>query len=507
VTNEKLEELGRRLESTAFLFGAWRRRAACRALAEDLSVATVPLLARALNSHDDKVVATADAALRSLSDPAAIDALGALWFAGRDPVLGAMVAESGHVARQPLDVHLATAFKAGKRPELQADPSAAVRIVAGLLEDKDTVVKSGAQKCLRSLADPAAADALCELAIADPGVPAAVIVREKDYQPRDIGRRCLLFLLLGQVDRYFDLDFEFQHLRAEYRAADDGLRQRVGDVVRRSGDARLLGLFREVRRQKLASDLTEREAAIVLDVHARNKQWHDIFVLLFHIPLSSVVVALDILAKSGWAPGEKTEAALLAELQQVRAKVGKIPDAPPAPDVALGPVLGEWIERGRGDEFVRRDSKSLRATLARGTPPDAVAALAVAGRTTPGDVETARSHVHWLVRLACLALCELAPQFAFAEQPTGGEGGGMWVDQLAPALLDAAVYRRRAVALRPEQLDALQAALGKSGRAESQRLACGRLVEVLARHHLRHTIEVDERMSVEVSETAIEVEG
>ncbi len=510
MTKDKLEKLGRQLESNAFLFGRWRRRAACRALAADASAATVPLLAQALSSRDDKVVATADAALRALADPAAIDALGALWFKGRDAVLGAMVAQCGYVAREPLDVHLATAFKVGKEPRLGADPMGAVKIAVALLEDKDPAVARGAEKCLRALADPAAIDALCELTIAEPASPAAAIVREKDYQPKDIGRRCLLFLLLGQVERYFDLDFEFQYLRAEYRAADDGLRQRIGDVVRRSGDARLLGLFRAVRRQKLASELTEREAAVVLEVHARNKQWHDIFALLFHIPISSVVAALDILAKSNWTPEDRTEAALLAELQQVRAKVGAIPDAPPGPDVALGPVFSKWIERGRSGEFIRQDDKSLRATLTQGTPPDAVAALAalaLTGRATAADVETARTHVHWPVRLACLALCELAPQFAFAERPTGGEGGGMWVDRLAPALLDAAVYRRRAVALGPDRLDALQAALGRGGRVESPRLACGRIVEALARHHLRHTIEVDEKMSVEISETAIEVEG
>ena len=59
-------------------------------------------------------------------------------------------------------------------------------------------------------------------------------------------------------------------------------------------------------------------------------------------------------------------------------------------------------------------------------------------------------------------------------------------------------------------IGALQAALGvekspKDGHRKTGRWAWGRLVEALARHHLRHIIEVDEQMTVEIGETAIEV--
>lgn len=84
------------------------------------------------------------------------------------------------------------------------------------------------------------------------------------------------------------------------------LRQRIGEVIRRSGDARLIGLFRESRRRKLASELTECEAAIVIEMYARNRQWSDIFALLFQIPLASAVGALDVLGKSGWRPSPAT---------------------------------------------------------------------------------------------------------------------------------------------------------------------------------------------------------
>jgi cyanophycinase-like exopeptidase len=81
------------------------------------------------------------------------------------------------------------------------------------------------------------------------------------------------------------------------------------------------------------------------------------------------------------------------------------------------------------------------------------------------------------------------------------------MQRLGPAALDAATWRRRAVVLNPEQLGALQQALPEAGQARQPRSALGRMLAALAGHHLRHTIEVDEEMTVEISETAIEIEG
>lgn len=155
------------------------------------------------------------------------------------------------------------------------------------------------------------------------------------------------------------------------------------------------------------------------------------------------------------------------------------------------PLLGSWLRRSACRKLAENPSASVVPHLAEALHSD--------------DSE-ARTHQHWLVRLACLALYDVAPQFAFADMPTGGDGGGRWIERLAPAVLDAVVYRQRAVRLNPDQLGALQAALKVGRDRRDGRWAWGRLLEALARHHLRHTIEVDERMTVEIGETAIEVD-
>lgn len=392
-------------------------------------------------------------------------------------------------------------------------PLAVGHLVRALRSDDPEVART-ADSALCALKNEQAIEALCDIAISDPAGRAAEIARENDYQPANVSRRCVFFLLTGQVEKYLDLDFEFQHLRAEYEVAEESLKRRIAEFVRQSGDARLLGLFEQRRRSgpidKRAAELDEREAAVVLQVYARNSRWAEIFAMLFHIPLSSAMSALDALEKSGWKPENEQDAALLNELIRTRKDVGEIPAAPPDPDVALGTVLGKWIRAGREGDMASASAEELRRRVQEAAPPEAVAALSALsakGQVTPADIETARTHKHWPVRLACLALCEIAPEFAFSDAPVGGEGGGMWIDQLAPPILDAVVYRRRGIALNLDQVESLQTVLAGKGAKNKQRAACGRILCALGAYHLRHTIEIDEEMVVRVSETEIEIEG
>ncbi len=497
MNQQDIAKYGQRLDS----FLPWRRRSACRKLAENPSAKAIPYLAEALHSHDQEVHTIASAALHSLTDPGAVDALCALWVQGRDREVGRIIAERRYVARQPIEVRVLSALQTN-RLEIAGENAATIAPLVAARTDRDPTIAQRATTTLHSLTDPEAIDALCELAIAEPDGPVAAIAKEKDYQPQSISRRCVLFLLTGQLERYFALDFELQYLRAEYQAGDERLRQRISDVIRQSGDTRLIGLF---RRRKLASELIAREAEVVIDVYARNQQWSEIFALLFHIPPSNVVATLDVLRKAGWRPQHTVEATLLDELLAIRSTIGAIPAKFPLVAFMLGPVLSKWIEHGHSSEFLQQSPDTLRKTVDHASPPDAIAALTAlvtSGKITTSDIEKARTHQHWLVRLACLALCDIDPQSVFSDTSTNGDGGELWIDRLGTV---ASMIRRRAVSFNPDQLSTLQSAFGGETNQKDGYWVGIRLLEALARHHLRHTIEVDEQMTVEIGETDIEI--
>lgn len=468
----------------------------------------VPVLVDALTDDDGEIAERAGSALRSLTQQAAVDALCALWAKSRDNQLGDVVRECRYVAERPAEVQLLSALKAGIR--VHAKKPAGVRPLVLALADQDREIAGAARAALCRVSAPDVLDALCELAITDPAGPAAEIVREQHYQHSVVSRRCVLFVLTGQIERYLELDFESQNLRAEYEAADDALRQRIAQTVRQSGDTRLLGLFRTGAIRKRALDLSRQEAEVVVDVYSRNERWEEIFGLLFHMPIASAIEALRLLDGSGWRPDAAPDAAVLDELIASAQLVGELPPPPPPSELALGPVFGQWIARGQSGSFRSASVDALRQQLREGVPPDAVAALSALsarGVLSADDIEMARTHRHWPVRVGCLALCEIAPEFAFSDTPTGAEGGGMWIEMLAPPLLYSAAIECRALHLTPEQVEGLGVALASVDDVDTQRAACGRVLRALGAHHLRHTIEVDDEMIVNIEETDIEIEG
>lgn len=503
----ELRKAAARLECRVPLVGGAVRRAAARKLAADSGPAAVPILAGALSSFDPEVVEIAGAALSSLKSQPAIDALCGLWAKDRTARLGDLIAQCGYVASTPLNLRVLAALKADRAADVSGD-AGAVKVLVQALSDSDSELVARAGAALRSLKSQPAIDALCEFATMHPDGPAAAIVRETDYQHSSVSRRCLQFLLTGQIERYLDLDFDLEYARAEYAAGDEDLRRRIHDVALATGDTRLVSIIRQTAVSggidKKAGELTEREAEVALDVYTRRERWEDVFWLLWSLPLKTAVNALDALAKAAWRPADERLASLLQEFLALRKALGTLPEVPPAPDVALGPVARAWIERGRSDEFTGVQAAELRRRMREADPPEAVAALAALsarGETSPDDIEAARTHAHWPVRLACLALCEVAPEFAFSDAPVAGDGGGLWLEQLAPSVLHSSLYGRKAVRLSLEQVEGLDAALRAA--KDSPRKACGRLLAALGAHMFDSEIGAPGEMAVRISDTEI----
>ncbi len=476
------------------------------------SAQAVPELVKALGDHDAQVAQAAAQAITMLKDQGAVDAFCAIWAKGRDERLGQALAQQGYVSQESLAMSLLTAFKAGRPSRPGADRIPHLQTHLDLCRDADPAVKATAQESLRGITDQAVIDALCEMAIADPHGQAAEIVRQHDYQPKSVGRRCLWFLLSGQTERFFVLDYELQYLRAEYQAADEDMKMRIGNLVRKSGDARLADLFhvgsQSTRRIK-ASEATQEEADISIEVYARNQQWETIFGLLEKVHLASAVKGLDALKAGGWRPAQADQAALLDEMLAARAAITRMPSKPVAPDVVLGGVIQGWIEQGYSGDMSRQAPDSLRQALRDGDPPSAVAALAALAKTgnlTPGDAQGAASHQHWLVRLACLALAKNVPGLGLPPRSPGNDGGSLWLEKLVPHLTHQAIHGHRAMNINPNGLEALQAALAADTTQKGEMRPWGVLLEAMVRYRLRYEIGVDDDMYIEVGETEVDID-
>jgi hypothetical protein len=388
-----------------------------------------------------------------------------------------------------------------------------IPLVIEMYDSDDPELKPMAESALKSLKDLALTELLCKTIQDNPDTSVRDLVVKCGYAPKDPSQRSVFFVLTEQFDRYFDLDFEYKYLRAEYVAAEPDLKHRIQAIMNKSGDIRLIEALRPKRKGKIGikARYSEQEADLIMDIFKRNQKWNDLVTLMTMIPVSSAVKALDILKSSGWKPASDVEANLLNELYSYRTKIGKIPDAPPEPRVVVGPVIGKWIEEGKSSEYTSQPIDELRKKFNGLDPRIAVRALSAIqhlGKITPADIEAARKHPNWLVRIASLVLCDISPEFAFSDAPLKREGGELWIDELAPAILDSVQYRSYSADLNPDQLEKLQNVLADPKLKDSTRKACGQFVEAVARYRMRSDIDLSENIEEikkAVSDVAIDI--
>jgi hypothetical protein len=378
--------------------------------------------------------------------------------------------------------------------------------VIAALKLTDGKVAEVARIAILSLKNQGEIEVLCEGIIDGTMAAAQVLAIEVKFQPKAIGRRCLFFVITGQVEKYLELDFEFQYLRPEYQAAPENIQQRVRTAIQQSNDNRLMGLFGEVRKKFVAKELTEHEAELMLDVYARNRQMEEIFALLFFSPVSLVVKAIDVLTSSGWQPADDDRRDLMNSLIAARKTLSEKPELPPEPEVALGPVFQKWIETGR-KEYISKTEQQLSDILKTGTPPEAVAALAALAANNllqPSDHEALVKHPHWLVRMAYIALGSIKPETIFADNTVSVEGGEHWIKSMTPYLLSKTFFQLKPVSLTPDRLQQLSTAIENAGKESNSLKNWAMLLVQLSGFTLRNTITIG-NYEKQIEDTAISI--
>lgn len=446
ITRQQLAKWKAGLHATFPIVGPMRQRSALTALETNRNdPAVIPLLAEAAALPDAQTADRARQILASLNAQPAIDALCALWAKGRDERLGAIIAQRGYVAAEPVNVRILSALKCGKRIPVNA-PSFA-RALARLLADSDEALRAGAERSLKKASPGPAQDALCDEAIRDPKGRVARICLENKFRPSEHERRCLFLFVTRQLDEYFQEDYEFQSLRLQYDRADAKVQAHVMEIVR-SGDRRCAGFFGT--KSKPLAECSETEIKLALDSWLRHQDWPRLFHACLELPLKYSFPAFSRFRNSGWEPEAD-------DLRSAYRQILADSDGQAVPETgqpkAESPLFEQWLAEGRSGEPAKTNEAELLRRLTSATPPEGVrivAALAAGSKPSPAAINAVRKSPHWPVRLAGYAtglLQDLASD--------GVEDSNHWIGELASVSGVLTFWPGRAT---PANLEALKAA-------------------------------------------------
>jgi hypothetical protein len=229
-----------------------------------------------------------------------------------------------------------------------------ITLLVRVLNDGIAHLQTAVEWTLRHLNDAQAIDALCELAIANPGGAVAKLCVETGYRPHDRGRAALFLFVTRQLGAYFALDSGFERLREAYNRAEPVIQDYVREVIR-TGDPQLLDFF---TRLKPLVDCTAEEIQSILSKFQQKQDWSAVWQVFLELPLKYSLPELGAFLDSDWRPADSRQ-------QRVYAAFRALADADKTPQgiAALQELSDPWPAKASASDLATLDKALSQAQV------------------------------------------------------------------------------------------------------------------------------------------------
>ena len=236
MTSLDYQVLSRRIYSDFPVIG-WllRRWAAWQLAKDDGSGEAVAILAEVVTRSQDRAVREmALAVLNRLKARDAIDGFCRVWVETRHKDLTAILRSRRYVATEPR-LRVLSALKVGALDVVKRGGFEVLDFLLAALNDRDTQVATAAASCVSALENRVVIDELCRRWVENPNPELESIIRKGNYAPDEVSTRALFYFLLGEWQKYEDLDFDHSLLAKAYQSASQETRMQVSAKAKAEG--------------------------------------------------------------------------------------------------------------------------------------------------------------------------------------------------------------------------------------------------------------------------------
>ena len=332
-----IEEAKDRLYDTTFLIGAFRRRAAIKALAEVPDSSGVVALAQALHERHPEYgrIRNVLRQLSPLRDDHKIAALWAQWAQAPEPELAKILSALGWPSECTQDARFVRAVLAAATSAAAPEILQAVAVFARALPVKDESSNDGIY----------AAWIRCQSAELEK------LIDEQARQASSPALEALHALVTGRLDRYFELnDADGMLLVHAFNMAPEPFRESIARTVGASSDRGLLENYR-----RALSSVTADAASNVENLKLVGDE-DGLFEVTRSLRLLDVVDLCERWSSSAGRPsGIQQRAAVERSLAAHRTlSTFQVEDSPPLPE-GLVDIFEWWRNEKPSDEQLRSD--------------------------------------------------------------------------------------------------------------------------------------------------------
>ena len=292
--------LSERIYSDFPIFGSCIRQRAAVALSKDKSPQAVKILAEAVvRSSDRKVITIALESLRNLRDRDSINVFCQVWAESRHKDLTTILKNRRYVSNEPKFLVL-SALKVGALDGVKKRGEEVLEPLLSALDDKDTQIASAASTCIAELTNRKTTDFLCRRWIENQNSRLQIIIKQGNYEPIDASAKALFYFLLGEWQKYEDIDFDQSLLAKAYQAASKELKAQIAETSRVAGRIELIKILTSTKRGFNAEKMTEKDWKTFIDILGVQPDRKEIWRFLYNAPPIWSKKLLDKLAKASY---------------------------------------------------------------------------------------------------------------------------------------------------------------------------------------------------------------
>jgi WD40 repeat protein len=242
-----------------------------------------PLLL-ALNDKDSQVASNAANCIIRLENNNTIDEICKRWASSRNSQLEEIVQQGNYIAYEPNGVRVLTALKFNQN---QMIVDAGVEILEPLLEalnDKDAEIIDAAKVCISQLKNKQTIDGLCKKWMGNQSSDLQKMILKANYEPSESITKALFYFLLGEWQKYEDLDFDLSLITKAYYSADEEGKKRIADKSKAGGRIEWVKILTNSKQGFNVEKMTDEDWKSFIDILVAQPDRKEIWRFLYNAP-------------------------------------------------------------------------------------------------------------------------------------------------------------------------------------------------------------------------------
>ncbi|MEA5490220.1 MULTISPECIES: WD40 repeat domain-containing protein [Pseudanabaena] len=264
----------------------------------DGGIEVLDCVLKAFDDRDMEVVRSANVCAVSLTNRGAIDELCKRWASSRNKQLEQIIQKGKYITSQSVETQVLVTLKFYPSQKIKVDSTEVLDFLIEALRDRDNEIVKSASISITQIKDKNIIDVLCKKWIDNPTDSLEYIIRQGGYEPYEASTKALFYFLLGEWQKYEDLDFDQSLLSKAYYGASDSIQKLVADKAKLAGRIEWIKILTNTKKGFSVEEMTDNEWSNFTDILVAHPDRKEIWRFLYHAPVIWSKRLLDNLAKA-----------------------------------------------------------------------------------------------------------------------------------------------------------------------------------------------------------------